>query len=458
MKNYYDPMLFASSPEHPCTTEITAVLHEDIDEELFREAVESLRDRFPYFYVRPAIEENNLVVVPNSLPITVRNTWEPTLLMSREVNYHTMAFKYEGAAVAVEMCHLITDGAGLIPYFKSVLFCYLSRKTGETFDPKGFKLPGQEISEAEIGDPFPGLDLESAKPFYRKKTILNFYQLKKRFKAKEKKEKAFYLKIPEEGLVRVCKENDGTPNVLFAVLLARAVRRLDPESRKTILCAVAINHKAMLGNYDNYRPFSDTAVIDFQKAHESDDLTRTCTIVRGQLMLQAQPENSAAYIKQVKEASQTMGYIPLPVRTEIMKKILNIPRATFGVSYPGSQGYGPLDPYIKELYYQAEAPVYDVLVETACLNHTFFLVLTQKFASEDFVKAFIEELTEVGIPVEVTGKDNRRMLSGVRFDDVPGLKHLSESIKEGLSDVDKMAEEMLSNAETLLRKVFSAPL
>lgn len=458
MKHYYDPMLFACTPDHPCTTEITIVLHEEIDEDLLREAVESLRERFPYFYVRPAIEENDLVVVPNSLPITVRNSWEPTLLMSREVNYHILAFKYEGATLAMEMCHLITDGAGTIPFFKSVLFCYLSRKTGKTFDPEGFKLPGQEISEAEVGDPFPGLDLESAKPFYKKKTILDFYQLKKRLKAKEKREKAFYLKIPEEGLLRVCKENDGTPNVLLAVLLARAVRRLDPESQKTILCAVAINHKAMLGNYDNYRTFSDTAVIDFQKKYESDDLARTCTIARGQLMLQAQPENSAYYIKQVKEASEMMGRIPLPVRTEIMKKILDLPRATFGVSYPGSQGYGPLDPYIKELYYQAEATVYDVLLETACLNHTFFLVLTQNFASEDFVEAFIEESNEVGITVEVTGKDTRRMLSGVRFDDVPGMKTMSESFIEGLSDMEKKTEDIILRAGVFLKRIVTSPL
>lgn len=458
MKNYYDPMLFASTPEHPGIAGAVVVLKEDIDEMILQKAVERLRDRFPYFYVRPAIEDGDLTAVPNPLPVTVRNSREPTLLMSKEVNYHMLALRYEGAAFTLEISHLLTDGAGLIPYLKSILYCYLSMKTGKKFDPEGFKLPGQPIPETEIGDPFPGLDLKSAKPFYKKKSIREFYRFKKNNKDGKDIKKTFFLKIPEEGLMQVCKENDGTPNVLLSVLLARAIRRIDPESQKTILGAIAINHKALLGNYDNYRLFADTANIDFRKQYASDDLTRMCTIVRGQLMLQAQPENSAAHIKEMKNSSQIIGRLPLSVRRELIKKLMDSPRATYGVSYPGRGNFGPLDPYIKELYYLAEADVCDVVTETACLNHTFFLNFTQSFSSEEYLEAFIKEANEVGLTVEVTGKESRNILSGVRFDDVPGMKSMSESIKEGLSEANKMAGEMITNAGNVLKKVFSSPL
>ena len=49
MKNYYDPMLFASTPEHPGIIGIMAVLKEEIDGSILQEVVNSLRDRFPYF-------------------------------------------------------------------------------------------------------------------------------------------------------------------------------------------------------------------------------------------------------------------------------------------------------------------------------------------------------------------------------------------------------------------------
>ena len=91
--------------------------------------------------------------------------------MSRDVNYHMAALKYEGKALALEISHLLADGAGVFPFFKSILFCYLRRKTGEEFDPDGFQLPGQLIPPSETEDPFPGIDLDNIKPFYKKKEV-----------------------------------------------------------------------------------------------------------------------------------------------------------------------------------------------------------------------------------------------------------------------------------------------
>ena len=151
MAKYYEPMLFAGTSRHPNNMGMMAVLQEPVDGELLSQVAESLRERFPYFYVRAELSGNELIAVPNPLPITVRNTWEPTFLHSKEVNYHMTTFKYEGNAFAIEMSHVISDGSGAIPYFKSVLYLYLSRKTGIEFDPAGFRLPGDPISETESG-------------------------------------------------------------------------------------------------------------------------------------------------------------------------------------------------------------------------------------------------------------------------------------------------------------------
>ncbi|HCI73785.1 MAG TPA: hypothetical protein DHV42_04505, partial [Lachnospiraceae bacterium] len=109
-------------------------LKEDVDGAMLSEAVEALRERYPYFYVRSRMTENDIVLVPNPLPVTVRRTWEPVTFNTGESNYHLMAVKYEGRRLAVEISHCITDGAGFVPYIKSLLFLYLSAKTGESFD------------------------------------------------------------------------------------------------------------------------------------------------------------------------------------------------------------------------------------------------------------------------------------------------------------------------------------
>ena len=55
---------------------------------------------------------------------------------------------------------------------------------------------------------------------------------------------------------------------------------------------VCVNHKALLGNHDNYRCFVGAATLDFPRDRNLNDVHKACTIARGQLMLQAQPENA----------------------------------------------------------------------------------------------------------------------------------------------------------------------
>lgn len=156
----------------------------------------------------------------------------------------------------------------------------------------------------ETGDPFPELDLKSAKPFYTKKPVLNFYRVKKELKDNDRKKRNFYLRLPEAPVMKLCGENDGSPNVLLAVLLAKSVWRMDPESRQPVTTAIAINHKAILGNHESWQTFSDTAIVDYPKKIAGWSLSKLCTITRGQIMLQVQPENSASYIKNIKRAQR----------------------------------------------------------------------------------------------------------------------------------------------------------
>lgn len=416
---YYDPNMFICSPENPNTMGFTATLYEPIDGDLLREAVESLRERFPYFYVRAKAEGNDLIPVPNPLPITVRNTWDPIDLCSREANYHLAAVKYEGNRLALEMCHSISDGPGFLPFFKSILFCYLSRKTGQAFDPAGFRLPGDIIPERETGDPFADLDIDSADaPLIQKEPAADFYRLEQ---GRRDDWQVFYLKLPEDQVMCYCRDNDGSPNVVISVLLAKAIRRNDPDSEKTIIADIAIDHKALLGNFENYRMFANTAEISFPKKREDDDIMKSCTIARGQLMLQAQPENSLYFMKMRKTGHERMKQIPsLQMKADLIKQAVGKSRGTVSVSYINSRTFGPLDPFIREVFAVAEPRVIDVLCEVFCINHSFFVSFNQKFSSDNLFKAFMKELEKAGINGEIIRSGPLR-LCGVRYDDLEGV-------------------------------------
>ena len=195
------------------------------------------------------------------------------------------------------------------------------------------------------------------------------------------------------------REFDSTPNVFVSVMLAKAARRWDPSSDKTVTVSVCVDHKAMLGNHDNYRCFAGEAVLDFPKSRDLDDVAKACTLARGQLMLQAQPENSLWAVGQMKRR------LPPPSPDLAQESIC--------VSYPNSRSFGPLDPWIEELYIMTSlSKITDILCIVTCVNHSFFIALMQPFSSDRYFRCFLEELGLAGIRHEVLRSEPLRM-SGI---------------------------------------------
>ena len=409
------------TPGNPNTMGVCVTLTEPVNGAALRKAVEQLRERFPYLYVRVKLEGSCLIVVPNDLPVVIRSTWDPILLCSEEANFHLLSFKYEGSRLTAEVSHSITDGAGFLPYFKSVMYCYLSIVTGQEFDPAGFRLPGDEIPEAETGNPFADIDLDAVEePLYQKPPVTDYFRLEAPEGNGKRECTAFYLRFPEEQVMRYCKDNDGSPNVLFSVLLARAARRYDPAGEKTVSCLISVDNKAQLGNFQNYRMFVDTAYVDMPKEQADFDISKACTKARGQLMLQAQPENVMYTLKTRKAGYEKMEQMPLQMCVDVVKKAIGAHRASFCVSYANSRSFGPLDPYIREVYVLTEPNVTDVTVELFCVNHQFFAMFVQPFASDAFLRSFLDELKEMEIAYDILRKEPLR-LCGVRYDDIQGV-------------------------------------
>ncbi len=403
MKEFYEPMLYLSTPEHPNTMCVIARLKEPIDGDILQSVVQELTVRFPYFYVKAVVRDNDVYPEPNPLPMTVRNTWDPIAFNSAQSNYHLAAWKYEGTRVALEISHSLTDGAGVFPYVKSVLYLYLTRKTGEALDPEGIRLPKEAIPESETGNPFAALDIDGAKePLYIKPTVEDFLRIKAEG---DLTPQVHYVKLKESQLIEYCRDFDGSPNAMISVMFARAARKYDPDNEKTVSVSVAIDHKAMLGSYDNYRLFANVIELDFPKSRSLNDLMKSCTMARGQMMLQAQPENSLWAMKQRKLTYAKLEQLPLEIKLGAIAKTAGMPRWTFSVSYVNSRSFGSLDPYIEGLSVVADPGVFDIGCEISCINHHFFLTIIQCFTADRFVELFLRELSSVGIDCEVLRKE-----------------------------------------------------
>lgn len=52
MKEFFEPMLYISTPDHPNTMGVPVALKEPVDGNTLYDVVEELRERFSYFYVK----------------------------------------------------------------------------------------------------------------------------------------------------------------------------------------------------------------------------------------------------------------------------------------------------------------------------------------------------------------------------------------------------------------------
>ena len=189
--------------------------------------------------------------------------------------------------------------------------------------------------------------------------------------------------------MQCCRDFNGNPNALLAVLLARTARQYDSESEKTVSVSVAINHKAMLGVYDNYRLFAGVIELDFPKDKPLDDITKACTIARRQIKLQATPENSLRALKERKNNYAKMDQMPLDMKLKAMAKAAGNARWSFTVSYMNTRTMGLLDSYIEALYVLTEPIVADICCEMTCMNHNFFLAVAQSSSASRFINTFL---------------------------------------------------------------------
>ncbi|MCR5582121.1 MAG: AMP-binding protein [Eggerthellaceae bacterium] len=414
---FYDPIFYIANEDHPFVMSSYFTLLDEVDGEALAESVEELRERFPYFYVRVKAIEQELRSIPNPLPVCVRNDWERTVIGSKDNNYHLLAVKYEGKRLCVEIAHSLTDGAGVMPYLKALLYLYFTKVTEDRLNPAGLRLPGTDFVKGELGCPYSMEDIAKVKKPMLVKQPVDFYKFEEGPVPMDGEKKFFFLQFSGEDMLRFCRENDGSPNAVLAVLMARAIRAIDPQMSRDITIGIGINQKALLGNYENYNFGTDTIGIDFPASRPLDDLGKSCTIARGQIIAQTITDNVLYAVKQRKASLEKIDMLNLvQQKIDLLKDLQGNAVASAIVSYTGNRTLGDMDAYIDEFYCITDAAGTDMLLELNYLNGTFYLAVIQNFSSDAYVKALMDQLGQVDIACKlVSAEDN--WTATTRFED-----------------------------------------
>ena len=364
-------------------------------------AMQKALRRYPYFVFRIIKTDSGYDKVENQLPVVVMDSFDKEIVLgSEEVNYHWIAAACEGKELKLIMSHMIADGRSAMRFYKTLLYCYFTEKTGNRLDPYGILLPDSGISPDEDVKVYGIMDGEDNT---RRNTVEDPFMIPD---AVEDPMKAYFYKltVSEKEFLSYSKDSNNSPLTLTTVFMAKMFQDVYPDNEKTIYAGVGIDARDAL-NCPESR-FTNVYVI-FVKHSPSDldqGLKDLGTMTRGQIDVQSEKEivryvyNSVIRISgQIQSSTDPMEKQRLSY--EIYKLVTSNP--AYAISYVGKPEWGSLEPFIDEEYTIIFGD--KLQLELNAAGGKFCISWVQGFENDAYVRNFRDLLQKNGIRCVVSG-------------------------------------------------------
>jgi len=404
-------------------THRTAVtLTEPVQPQLLSDALRKAQSRYPYFSVRLRRQGETYVLTPNDQPFVLSPSWATVTLGTPESNDHLFAFAYEGNRLCMDGSHYITDGNGLFPFLKTILYYYLtSLHPDAALDPSNFALAGDPVPEAEADDdPYPSQPLPAA-PLGARKAPEQIFTLSDQPRGYENMDRwtSWRFRIPQKDLMAYVSSVDGSPATFISALVYRSIMDTHPENTLPLVCGMQHQFRKALG-----RPFShlchvNVVPIDYPVRLRDRDIERINTISRGALIIRADDDNDRQTVNAHIRTEKRIQSMPLPRKVDTMRSVVldAIGKNTYEVSYTGRVPWSGLDRYITDV-----APYLDltlsggITVEIFSVGDAFSVNIMQRNDDPRYTTRFAELLSQSGIHYTASSPESFR-ICGFRLPD-----------------------------------------
>lgn len=391
------------------TVRMTLKMRDSVDGDLLRQAVEQARQRYPYYQVKLDVKKDDagteyFVYEDNSEPWVVSEGEMPVQLIGPESNHHLLAFCYWDDCIAIDFFHCLTDGTGAYNILRTLLYEYCNRRYDVDLSRANVRVVGDTISPTEWEDPAAQAKPDNLAPFQvpeRKRCINLTTQAKT---ALNEAVETVNILVEEQEMMKYVSSGDTSPATLVSLLLTRAIARLHPDMTEGVpMVALAINQRPALGCPQAGQTMAGSLRLTLNDEMRGMDLELQQTIFRGMVALQSNEDNVIEGFWQTQNTQDMFEKVPtLDGRHQAMAKAFSVAlsAASACVSYVGKANLGAAEQYVSEMYTEAYTP-YALTVEMSAVNGTFCLSLMQRFADDNYLDAFLDELLQIGISYRI---------------------------------------------------------
>ena len=400
--------IYETTSTKPNTFRQTIKLRDLVDGEILRKAVDKTMERYPYFCVRLVMEGNTPVFADNPAPVPVLHTNHQSVLGSGQTSDHLLCFCYWKNRLHIDAYHGLTDGGGIAPLIKTLLYYYCSDFYEVRLSHTDIRLSGDAIPQAEWDDP-------AAIPVNRRKRELvkkwNFpaFQLADAGIANVTADGiVLNMRIPERAFMEFNISNDGSPATIISLLLARTIKALHPDASLPLVIAMCVNQRRALR-----APLAHQSLVGDVRLPFTDRMSKLpfhvqATCFRGMVALQSDNDMVLDEIRDYQSLMAQMETMHDSLErksccTARMEELSRCVTAT--VSYVGKANLGEAEQFILEnnvMPSTALPSTYTPLtIELSALGGYFFLNFVQMFHEEDYFSMFVRQFRKNNIDYDV---------------------------------------------------------
>jgi len=396
-------LLYAAGPELVNTIRIGITLTEPVDEQALRLALSKAAQRYPYFAVRLSRRGEEYVMEPNDLPFVVSPDGNTVTLGSAESNFHIFTFAYEGCRIYLDTSHFFTDGNGMFPFLKTLLYYYLQTVHPDVaLETGGIALAGSEIPAAEAeDDPYPP-EPYPEQPLGTLARPAAVFQTNDQPQGYENADgwTSFRFRIRQKDMMAFVSSVDGSPATFIASLIYKAIADAHPETELPLVCGMQHQFRQALGAPLSHMCHVNIVPIVYPARLRGRDVEQLNTIARGSLILRADDANDLLTVNAHIRNEKRIRGMKLAEKHQYMRQVIldGIGVNTFDVSYTGRVPWSGLDRYISDV-----APYFDLTlsgglsVEIFSVGESFSINIMQRSPMTKYVERFSALLRECGV-------------------------------------------------------------
>ena len=403
-----NPLLYGAHEDFFSSFKLVVTLRDDVDYALLLKAVNSAMKRYPYFRVSPQKSGDTIQLQNNEAPIPVFNDGRCVVLGTAESNGHLLAFGCEGRRILLHASHYIADGMGISPLLLSVLYLYISEKYGtDGLNSQRILMPDDPVSDEEYAYPFPERPASNFDEADSKTANTAYFLDSAAFD--DKGLYAYHLRIPQGSMMSVANTSDGSPVSFLSVMLFRALCELDKGLDRSVIAHVQHQYRAAINAPLNRHSLVSYIPVTLSPTVKNRHVELQNTIIRGQIILGSEPENDLHSIDRLVSVLPSDKCLSFNEKQLAMRKYVesSINPKTFGISYVGKMNWFGMDQYIEDLhaYIGEKATPNMLLIEVMTVGDYFSINFMQGGRGTRYVDAFIQQLSELGIPVSLVGEE-----------------------------------------------------